>query len=231
MATGDTIVKKMLQKAGVITKQEEPTADESSDGIDLINGMLASWSNESLSTYYRPLESFTVTVGQATYTIGSGGDFDTVRPIEIISMYMRRGAIDYSMESLSDRNLDLAISTKNTRAITDFWNYNPNTPLGTVTLYPVPATADTLFIRSEKPLTAITASGDVDFPAGWEHAIIHNGAVLVGPEYGLEVSPAIQKEATRSKAAIQRTIAKNKDMDVRPMMSGGEFNIYTGRLD
>ena len=51
MTTASDIIKKAMQKVGVLTKSESPSSDESADGLDSLNDLLSSWSNESMFIY------------------------------------------------------------------------------------------------------------------------------------------------------------------------------------
>lgn len=231
MTTARIMVKKALQKAGIMTKTETPSSDEINDGLDTLNGMLSSWSNESLLIYARLRESFTLSAGVASYTIGSGGDFDTVRPISISSVFIRSGSTDYTVESFSGVEYDTSIVDKDAEGIPIRYTYDNNVPLGTISFYPVPNQADTVFIRSEKILTQFALDDTVTLPAGWEHAIIHNLAEILAPEYGQTVNPVISREAATSKAGLKKAVTRNRDMDTLPLVGGGGFNILNGRIN
>jgi hypothetical protein len=229
MTTARTLVRKSLQKAGILTKNEQPSADEVNDGLDTLNDMLSSWSNETLLMYARVSESFAVSAGTASYTIGSGGTFSTVRPMNIASAYFRANSLDYPLTDISDTSYDDDITSKSQPGIPEEFMYVRNVPLGVITLFPVPSQAGTLHIRSEKVLTQMVLDDTVALPEGWEHAIVHNLAVILAPEYGQEASGTIVKEAGRSKAAIARTVARNRNMDTPPLTGEGGFDVLTGR--
>lgn len=227
MATARTIIKRALQKNGVLTKNESPSGDEASDGLESLNAMISSWSNDSLLIYTRLSESFPLVSGQASYTIGSGGDFDTVRPTQILTAFTRISNIDYNIGIISDVEFD-GITQKNIGStIPEVMYYNGNAPLGTITIYPVPVTG-TLHIRSEKPLTEFTSlDTELEFPPGWERALIYNLAVEVSGEYGQPVEQLTYQIANDSLNKIKTAVARNKTMDMYAY-NGSIDNIYTG---
>lgn len=227
MATARNIITKALQKNGVLTKGETPSGDEASDALDALNALISSWTNDSLLIYGRLSESFPLVGGQAAYTIGTGGDFNTARPTQILSAFTRIGNIDYDIDIISDIEYD-GITQKNIQSsIPEVMFYNGNSPLGTITIYPVP-TGGTLHIRTEKELTEFTTlDTDIEFPPGWERALIYNLAVELAPEYGQPVTEAIYTIAMDALNKIKTAVARNKTMNMFGY-SGSNRNIFTG---
>ena len=97
MATARDVVKRALQKIGALVKSEAPSADEASDGLNALNNMLGSWTNDGLLIVSRAWETFTLVGGTALYTMATGLTFNTARPVKIISAYIRSGTIDYPL--------------------------------------------------------------------------------------------------------------------------------------
>ena len=227
MATARKIIKKALQKNGVLTKNETPSGDEASDGLESLNSLISSWSNDSLLIYARLSENFPLVSVKATYTIGPGGDFDTVRPTQILSAFTRIGSIDYKIDIIKETDFD-AITQKNiSSTIPDVMFYNADSPLGSLTIYPVPVSGD-LYLRTEKPLTEFTSlDTDLDLPPGWERALIYNLAVEIGSEYGQPIDQVTFNIANDSLNKIKTAVARNKTMDVLSYM-GPNDNVYTG---
>src|SRR5574343_1549632 len=95
MTTARTIVKRALQIAGVLTKDEDPSADESVDGLSSLNDMIGSWANDNLLVYALTWEDFSMTGGTDTYTIGSSGDFNTAIPTQIIQAHTKDSNVKY----------------------------------------------------------------------------------------------------------------------------------------
>ena len=102
MTTALGIITSAMRKIGAIGKGESPSADEAVDGLEMLNDLLASLSNDSLVVYARTFESFTLQGGVSAYTIGSGATFSTVRPVKIVSAYVRDGGIDTPLEIVTD---------------------------------------------------------------------------------------------------------------------------------
>lgn len=73
MATAYDIITRAMKDIGALAAGEVPTADEAQDGLDMLNDMLAQWSNESMMVTYKTEIVFPVVNNQIQYTIGPGG--------------------------------------------------------------------------------------------------------------------------------------------------------------
>lgn len=225
MTTARTIIRRSMQKAGILSKNETPTADEANDALDTLNDVLAALFNEELMNYINLVENFTLTSGVASYTVGVGGTFNTSRPIFIKSGYVREGTTDYELENISEDSYD-TLGVKTTLGTPFCFTYNGNNPLGTITFYPVPSTNSNVYLRMMKPKTALTLDTDFDMPPGWNLYITHQMAVLLAPEYGVQCPPEIEAIAKTAKEVLEITAAKNRPMDFP--CNGEETDIYRG---
>jgi hypothetical protein len=216
MTTARDIVKKSLQKIGALTKNDDMSGDEASDGLFALNSLLGSWSNESLIIYSQSLEDFPLISGQTSYTMGAGGDFDTQRPMKINNVFVRQGGIDYSVGVIGEENFD-NITYKELQGIPEWMTTSNNFPLTILKFYPVPTGGITAFIRSEKPTTKLTTLDTVlSLPDGWERALIYNLALEMSPDYGQPVTQEIYQLALQSKGAIKTAVMRNRPMDSYP---------------
>ena len=202
---------------GVVRKSEAMSADEASDGLTALNDMMASWSNNSLIVYNRVSESFSLVSGTATYLIGAGQTWNTVKPIKIIEAYIRESTTDYSLRIISDDEYHGISDKSTTSSIPEYLMYNNAHPYGTVTLYETPGAANTIRLLSEKVLTAFAAlSTSVDLPAGWNKALKYNLAIALAPEYGVQVDPLVLRGAKEAKDDIRNAISRNRSMSFKP---------------
>lgn len=228
MTTANDIIKSAFSIAGVLSKAESPTADETQDALDTLNDLFESLSNDSLFAYARTTESFTLTGGDGEYTIGTGGDFNTTRPIDIISAYVRIGTTDYGVGIIADEDY-ASIVSKNTSSIPYFLNYSATYPLGTIKLYPVPPAGYTLYLLSEKPISTVTLTQELVLSPGWNRFLKNQMALEIAAEYGVEIPQLAVKNATEAMGLIKRGAAKVKSIDAYPI--GRNNNVYTGYWD
>jgi len=227
MATARTIITKAMKKAGILFKSETPDDDEVDDALDELNDILEEWSTDSMLAYARSWETFTLTGGDGEYTIGTGGDFNTSKPVTVVSAYIRQDTTDHTLDIVSDEVYNTFIPQKSTQGLPYFLNFDNNYALSKIRLYPVPSTTYSLFLLTEKPLTSLAVDDTVTFPVGWNRALIYNLAVALASEYGQEVSPRVDAIARSSKASIRRAILKARDMDANPLGSSSG-NIFVG---
>lgn len=226
MTTALEIITRAMQEAGILFKSETPDADEASDALAKLNSMLASFSNESLLVTARTRESFPLT-GAASYTIGSGGDFDTTRPTYIVEAHTTQGDITYPMGSMTDENYE-KIRQKNLTGIPEFYNYTNGYSLGKLYIWPIGDASYTVHILSEKPLTSFASlSTTVDLPPGWEDLLIYNLGARLCPSFGQPISAELKYFAEQSMRNIKVSVAKSRSMDAQPSPAGTN-NIYSG---
>lgn len=226
MTTALGIITSAMRKGGVLVKNETPSADEAADGLEMLNDLLASISNDSTVIYSRTTENFSLSGGVSAYTIGSGATFNTSRPVRIVSAYVRTGNIDYPLDIISDEQY-ATITLKTVGGIPQFLNYTNAFPQATINLYPTPAAGYTLYIVTEKPLSSFALYDTVSLPPGWRRMLVYNLAVEMAPEYGQPVPADVAQIAKDSKAEIRAAIMAAKPMQWKSGI-GQEGNIYGG---
>ena len=230
MSTARVIIKRALQKNGVLTKTESPSGDEANDALLTLNNMLGSWSNNALNISARVRESFTLSGGVNTYTIGTGQTFNTARPTELVWAFIRQdGNTDVNVAIINDEQYE-SINSKQTGGLPYFLNYDNGFPVGRIRLFPTPSTAYELHLLSEKPLGTFGLDDDVEYPAGWEEAIIDNLAVRLAPEYGQAVSDDLNRMARQGHGRIMTAIARNRPIDAFASFRGA-YDIRSGYYD
>jgi hypothetical protein len=232
--TGRDLVTASLRLIGAIAPGESLEASEATDGLASINRMLDSWSNEGLLIYSNAKETFTLTPGTQSYTMGPSGNFNTTRPQKIEQVLLQINttpvSTEYQCEILSldewTRILQKQISTPYPNSVYINYSY----PLATLEFYPVPSVAYGLVIYSWKTLSRITGlDTTISLPPGYEEALIYNGSIRLAPEYGKTVSQEVAMVATDSKAAIKRINFEPAYLRCDDgMVKAGRFNILTG---
>lgn len=225
MTTANEIIKGAFRIAGITVTGESPSAGETQDALSTLNDLMESLSNDSLFVFARQTESFILSPNITEYTIGTGGDLNTTRPIDIVSAYVRLSNVDYDVSVISDEQY-ADITLKSVSSIPYFLNYTASFPLGTVKIYPAPSTAYTLFLLSEKPLSTFTLNETVTLPPGWSRFLKNQLAIEISSEYGQQIPPAAVQNAAEAKGMIKRGAAKVKSLDA--FTAGNRGNIYSG---
>ncbi len=233
--TGRDLITASLRLIGAIAPGESIPAAEATDGLAALNRMIDSWSNESLLIYAKVREEFTLTASDGIYSMGTGGDFSTTRPVHIeeAAIEIVSASPTYEVPITIIRNATewAAVISKDTTSELPQYLYAEGTyPTDTLNLYPVPTVANKLVLYSQKPLTTITAlATSVSMPPGYERALIYNFAVEISPEYNRMVPDVVMQTAIDSKALIKRTNHKPSYLKCDPALLGkSSFNIYSG---
>lgn len=208
MSTALELIESSMRLATVLASGETATADEANDGLKTLNDLLENWSLENLTVWQGNNEQFALTPGVSNYTIGPGGDFNTTRPIRIGASFTRVNDSDFPLIQwgLDEYN---AVSVKTVGGIPEQYVYLNDYPLGEIILYPVPATASTLFLNTDRVLTfPVALSTVLAFPPGYERALRYALAANLAPEYGVTPLPSVGAIATASKADLKRANRK-----------------------
>ena len=183
-------------------------------GLDKFNRLLKSVSTAGVALHVRVTDSFTFTIGTASYAIGSGATIDTVRPNVIERAYVKIDNIDYP---ILVRPIDeyRAISTKTVQDRPKRIFYDTTYPNGTLYFYYTPSAAETCYVVSQKPLTTYTSAGtEVVIPGEYEEALILKLAIAIAPRYGHKVSGDLHLNA---KEAWGRMISRNLANTMKPI--------------
>lgn len=206
MSTAQTLINRSLRLLGVIATGETPAAAETSDALVALNAMISGWRNDKLMVYALTNQAVTLINGTAAYTIGATGGTVATAPVEVISAFVRQSDVDYDLRKLTDSEYQSKASKSITSDIPSEFLFTNTYPNSTVTLYPVPTVANTMYLRVRTPVTEFaTAATTVSLPPGWEDAIAFNLAVSLYPEYpAIPLNPVVVERAKTTLAGIKR---------------------------
>lgn len=181
------------------------TTDEYATGLEALNAMLDSWRNEHLMCYATQDESFDLVANQRSYTIGSGGDFNTNRPVRIDGAYIQEGGYSYGMFQLNpDEYAAIQAKTAASDWPTHFY-YAPDMQSGHVWVYPVPSAAYEIHLLTWTPMQSFATKDETAYLApGWQRALAYNLAIEISPEFEKQPSPLVMKIASEAKAWVKR---------------------------
>lgn len=204
--TGLSIIKAAMRKARILATGEDPSGSETVDALETLNNMLERWSVDLGGLFFETQETFTLTASTATYTLGAGGDFDTVRPMQILNLSVRDSTdLDFPVLVVTNHEYERIINKTPGNARPYIAKYNPSNPLGSLTLYPPPDQAYTVRIASKKPLLSVGINSAYAIPPGYNEAIINNLAyILSAGEYGLGNSAALKNMADEGYTILKR---------------------------
>lgn len=221
MTTALDLVTTAMQNLGVIAIDETPSASEAAQGLNALNSMLDIWSTESLMVYTVQPEVFPLTAGKIDYTMGVGGDFNTVRPVQIEEVKIRNPqGHDYPTKMLTD-NEYASLYIKTLQGSYPFYVYDDgNYPLKTLYFYPASMAGYSAVIWSWKQLTQFTGLTTVlAFPPGYKALIETNLPIWLAPKYGKGISKEIDALAQYTKGQIMRKNTSTEEMRIDPRLT------------
>lgn len=209
------------------------SSDEQTAYLSALNAMMESWSLERLMCYQVVEESQALTTSDGTYTIGSGGDWNTTRPTKIVQAWIRDSdSQDSPVQIISAGAYNRIVSKTSDGTYPMYLYYDAafSSSLGTIFLWPEPSASLTLYISSWKQLqTFALISTTVVLPPGYQRAIEFNLAIELAGGF-TEVPPAVAKVARESKAALKSLnspdVFMQMDAGIAPGRDRG--NIFTG---
>lgn len=207
MPTAADLIETAAIKLGAIATGEALTADEATDSLAVLNSMLDFWAIDKLLVYQIVQNSYSWTSGQASRTIGSGGNFNATRPIKIEDgSFFRLNNIDSPVTILRDRlSYDSLASKSDQSTFPEVLFYDTVYPLGVLYAYPVPSQTITLYLNSWQTLQSFTGlTTSLSLPPGYQWTIEHNLAVALEPVFDLACPPSVRAEAAKSKGALMR---------------------------
>jgi hypothetical protein len=172
------IITDALIDLGVLEPGDPLSPQDAAIGLRHLNRMIGALKTQSLTFPFLSREVFSVVADQGTYSIGPGGDFDTVRPQNITGAAWlapttgaTTGRLEVPVRVLTDGEW-ASLSLKDmTNAQWTAVHYSPTYAggLGTVELWPVPNTADNdlVLYRGDTIQGFANLTTFYDFPPGY----------------------------------------------------------------
>lgn len=191
----------------------DPTSDQDDEALVELNNLISMWGADR-GVPYVTRESDTLVVGTAEYTIGSGGDLDTVRPVSISSCYLVDSE-NYSwpvdiMPAADYNRISQKTYTERPRKV----YFVPEYPLSKVIFSAKPDYAYTVNYEFWKNLTEFSALAttieSILLPPEYRRALIYNLAVALAENNDIAVSQTVIAVAVESYGIIKKVSAINR---------------------
>lgn len=175
--------------------------------LNKFNAFLDSLATERLLVPYITTDSFSLSAGTSSYSIGTGATVNTARPVKLLGAYIRQSDnTDIPIKVIELDNYSEIVNKLQTGAWPEVVYYDGGfsaTSSGTLVFAPVPTSTATVFLNSQKQFASVsTVTQDVQLPPGYQRMIESNFAIECSP--GLIDPPAaLVKIARDSRAAVK----------------------------
>jgi hypothetical protein len=237
MATANDIITAAFIKVGI----DNPTAPQIANALISLNNMVSFFWADTLPPVITR-ESFTVVKNDPEYTVGDGGQWDTPRPMDVKSCYLRDSKnYDYPLNIMSGQDYARMSNKTWTARPTELY-FVPEYPYAKIIFNYSPDASYTAYLDFLKNFTEFAATTtDVDLPNEYKEAFVYNLAVSLGEDWDRVVSKTVFIQAQKTRDVIERLNAStrqipkarfdigymgsNKDSD----LSGG-YNIVSDEL-
>lgn len=200
MATATDIITAAFIKVGV----ETPTAAQNASALISLNNMVSLLGAEGL-IYSITSEALTVNAGEYEYTIGSGADWDTVRPLKVLSCFLRDDDnYDWPVNIIGSKDYNIRSNKTFTARPTELY-YLPEYTVAKVIFNTSPDAAYDAYFEFLKNFTEFaTGATTVALPNEYKEALVYNLAVSLGEDWDRKVAQSVLMNAARTREIIDR---------------------------
>jgi len=203
-----------LKLLGVIDPTEDPSAEDGETAFDVLNRWVDGLGTQRRTIYFLARTTLTLVSGTASYTIGTGGTINIVRPLWIdhAGLILDTGAttpVETSIRVFSDDEYEAwpQKTFQSTYAQGIWYDHNWSAGLGRVYPLPIPNVGTTqLVLYTPTALTEFADQSTVyTFPPGYRRAIVYNLAMELSAHYPGATPPQnLSKLAADSLSDIKR---------------------------
>ena len=228
-----------LRLIGVAASEQPISADMAEAALDALNTLLDAWSVERLLTWTRPRYPLVLIPGRGAYTWGmiagelAPADISATAPVRLEIALLNIGgspAQEWPVQVLTQEEWetqvwfkDLASSYPEAVFLEQTQGYRR------LHVYPVPSQVFTLVLlpwQAHSPYEHWDHA--LDWPNGYARAMQYNLAVELAPQYGVEPSPTVFKNADESKRALYPGNLQMGHLSINPQrrvgVSGHGYN-------
>ena len=230
MATAGDIITAAFIKVGI----GSPTAAQTASALISLNNMM-SLLGADLMAHCVTSESFALVAADKEYTIGSGGQWDTVRPSKVLSCFIRDDEdYDHPVRIMSAGEYN-AMTGKSwvgrPTALYFLPEFTAAAPYAKIIFDAAPNSAEDAYFEFQKNLTefALTTT-TFNLPPEYREALVYNLAVSLGEDWDRVVSKTIYAQAIRTREVIDRLNASNRPCKRAKFDMGGAAGVTSGYI-
>ncbi len=210
MATALDLIASSLRLVNVMAAGEQVPIDMANDSLAVLNDMIDSWNADRLAIYTIQSNDFPFVLGQQTYTLGTGGNFNIARPPKITGMSTIQNTdpsnpVEIPIALYTVEQWQTQVPVKNVSGSIPLICYDDGGfPFRTLSFWPIPAQQpNNCRIYSWQALPAQALATKIAFPPGYSQAFRYNLAVLLAAEFAATPPPVVATIAVDSLARVK----------------------------
>jgi hypothetical protein len=236
------LITRSLRLIGGLGETEALTANDAADALLTLNEWISALGTHRLTLFQIDRVVVPLVIGQASYTLGPGGDINRPRPqwIDGAGVVLDRAATEPTEESL------LLLDDRTWRGVTAkgldgtypsaiYFDHAFTTTAGLarVHVHPVPTQGVSDLILYIPRAMAQFADLDTDYalPDGYARLLRLHLALELAPEWGLPVPKGLEDQAREALAQVKRANHRPPVAGMDPVLfphGVGRFNLSTG---
>lgn len=229
------IITLALKNSGVVGVGQTPAAEDTNDAFNTMNLMIAEWNHQRWLIYHL-INITKVSTGAASYTVATGGDFDTPRPDRLEFAILRQyptaqQPVDQTLRILESMEDFQRITVKLTTGPAQYAFYDSAYPVGRVYFWPVTqASIYSHIITVKDQITEFTSLAQtINLPHVYRSALLYNLGVRLRPMYQLPEDPSLIKLAMNALGVVRGANAQIPRLRMPTAVMGrrGSYDIFS----
>jgi hypothetical protein len=235
MATVNEIITSALIEIGAFDPVETVPAADAAFCLGRFQQQIDAWSADRLTIAVTNRVTFSLLSGTNTYTLGTGGQINTARPVWISGAnYVVPGtspAVESPLGQMDEDSYRSLSIKEQTSALPQQFYYRATTALGTLFFWPTVTQNVTIALYLPQGVdqpTALTAS--MIGPPGYQEAFMYQLALRLCTPYSRPVPPLLPKMAAEAYARMKSPNVAPGLLGVDRALvpgSGGAYNILS----
>ena len=210
MATALDLISSALRLINVMAAGEQTPIDMANDSLLVLNDMIDSWNADRLAIYTVQSTDFPFVLGQQTYTLGTGGNFNLARPPKIegmstIQLTNPSTPVEIPIALYTWEEWQNQVPVKNVSGSIPLICYDDQAfPNRNLNFWPIPfdqPNSVRIYHWAELPAQMLAAA--VSFPPGYRQAFRYNLAALLAAEFAQPVPAVVAEIAVDSLARVK----------------------------
>lgn len=236
--TGEDLIVAALRTIGALGAGETPDGDQTADALDRLNDLIDAWGTQRLTIYALTRTTKTLTASTATYTIGTGGAINIVRPVWIqnAGLILDTTAtvpVEVPIDLFTDDEwAALPAKTLTSPLVSGiYYDHGWASGLATISVYPIPTVGTTqLVLYCPTALTSMALATGYAFPPGYARLLRYGLAFELAEEWGLTANvDRVEAKYREAMADVKRANTRISELSTDPALwgGGGVYNIYS----